>query len=107
MLIGAGTVQSPPPIRKEQTGKLTEAALLQFTFRSNTVAMSSALWKRGADSLEEMCRELRLCLENPSVICSVTTHLPGHQMSSEPVCMAGSRHRRHRHAQEAATLVVP
>lgn len=71
MLGGAGTVQSPPPIRKEQTGKLTEAALLQFTFRSNTVAMSSALWKRGADSLEGMCRELGLCLENLSAICSV------------------------------------
>lgn len=71
MLGGAGTVQSPPPTRKEQTGKLTEAALLQFTFRSNTVAMSSALWKRGADSLAGMCRELGLCLENPSVICSV------------------------------------
>lgn len=106
MLGGAGTVQSPPPIQKEQTGKLTEAALLQFTLRSNTVAMSSALWKRGADSLAGMCRELGLCLENPSVICSVTTRLPGHQTFGEPVCMAGSRHRRCRHAQEAATLVV-
>lgn len=55
----AGPVQRPArsaeqaPFRASQhkdegqTGRLTEAALLQFTFRSNTVTMTSALWRKG------------------------------------------------------------
>ena len=37
----------PHPHRRKQQRGLTEAARLQFTFRSNTVAMTSALWGWG------------------------------------------------------------
>lgn len=50
----------PAPQGKEREGELTEAALLQFTFRSNTVAMTSALWERGKRLLKRKPAETQI-----------------------------------------------